>query len=342
MMRGRKKKVERKRESSNGLNIVSLFSGIGGLDLGFMYSGYNIIWANDFDKSAVKTYTANIDSNIIEGDITKIYKEIPQSDILIGGFPCQPFSMMGKQKGFDDERGTLFFTIQRIIELYKTKPKILVLENVKNLLSHDHGHTFKRMKGILNDLGYIVHAKVLDTKDFGLPQTRRRVFVVAFLKSVFGSDAYDYKYPEGHKLQTSVFDILDKSVDKKYFLSKKFLPTILAGGSGNYYSKSEIDLPIARPLTATMHKMHRANQDNYYHDIENRKKFQEDSKRPISDVRRLTPNECRKLQGFPSDWKFVVSDTQSYREFGNAVSVNVSYAVAQSINKFLREKGYVK
>lgn len=334
--------MERKQAKPNGLSVVSLFSGIGGLDLGFMYSGYNVIWANDFDKNAVKTYKNNIGSNIIEGDITKLYKDIPQSDVLIGGFPCQPFSMMGKQQGFNDERGTLFFTIQQIIELHQHKPKILVLENVRNLLSHDHGNTFKRMKKILNDLGYIVHAKVLDTKEFDLPQTRRRVFVVAFLKAVFGDQANDYQYPQGYKLQTTVFDILDKSVDKKYFISEKFLPTILANGSGNYYSKSEIDLPIARPLTATMHKMHRANQDNYYHDEINRQKFVATKERPISSVRRLTPNECRKLQGFPSDWQFVVSDTQSYREFGNAVSVNVSYAVAQSINDFLRKINYIK
>ena len=334
--------MERKQAKPNGLSVVSLFSGIGGLDLGFMYSGYNVIWANDFDKNAVKTYKNNIGSNIIEGDITKLYKDIPHSDVLIGGFPCQPFSMMGKQQGFNDERGTLFFTIQQIIELHQHKPKILVLENVRNLLSHDHGNTFKRMKKILNDLGYIVHAKVLDTKEFGLPQTRRRVFVVAFLKAVFGDQANDYQYPQGHKLQTTVFDILDKSVDKKYFISEKFLPTILANGSGNYYSKSEIDLPIARPLTATMHKMHRANQDNYYHDEINRQKFVATKERPMSSVRRLTPNECRKLQGFPSNWKFVVSDTQSYREFGNAVSVNVSYAVAQSINDFLRKINYIE
>lgn len=334
--------MEQKQAKPNGLSVVSLFSGIGGLDLGFIYSGYNVIWANDFDKNAVKTYKSNIGSNIVEGDITKLYKDIPQSDVLIGGFPCQPFSMMGKQQGFNDERGTLFFTIQQIIELHQHKPKILVLENVRNLLSHDHGNTFKRMKKILNDLGYIVHAKVLDTKEFGLPQTRRRVFVVAFLKEVFGDQANDYQYPQGYKLQTTVFDILDKSVDKKYFISEKFLPTILANGSGNYYSKSEIDLPIARPLTATMHKMHRANQDNYYHDDINRQKFVATKERPMSSVRRLTPNECRKLQGFPGDWKFVVSDTQSYREFGNAVSVNVSYAVAQSINDFLHKIDYIR
>ena len=327
--------MERKSERSNNLSVVSLFSGIGGLDLGFMYSGYNLIWANDFDKSSVKSYLNNVSSNIVEGDITKLYKTIPQSDILIGGFPCQPFSIMGKQKGFEDERGTLFFTIQKIIELHTDKPKILVFENVKNLLTHNHGATFTKMKNILEELGYVVHAKVLNTKDFGLPQVRRRVFIVCFLKSVFGDKAFKYQYPQGQVLEQSVFDLLDKDVAPKYFISKKFLPTILADGSKNYHSKSEIDLPIAHPLTATMHKMHRANQDNYYHDMKNRKKFQENLKRPISDVRRLTPNECRKLQGFPSDWEFVVSDTQLYREFGNAVSVNVSYAVAQSINKFL-------
>lgn len=332
--------MERKSEKSNNLSVVSLFSGIGGLDLGFMYSGYNLIWANDFDKSSVKTYLNNVSSNIVEGDITKLYKTIPQSDILIGGFPCQPFSIMGKQKGFDDKRGTLFFTIQKIIEQHTNKPKILVFENVKNLLTHNHGTTFTKMKNILEELGYVVHAKVLNTKDFGLPQVRRRVFIVCFLKSVFGDKAFKYQYPQGQVLDQSVFDLLDKNIESKYFISKKFLPTILADGSGNYHSKSEIDLPIAHPLTATMHKMHRANQDNYYHDIKNRKKFQENPKRPISDVRRLTPNECRKLQGFPSDWEFVVSDTQLYREFGNAVSVNVSYAVAQSINKFLNSINY--
>lgn len=334
--------MERKQQKPNGLTVVSLFSGIGGLDLGFMYSGYDVIWANDFDKNSVKTYKANVSEKIVEGDITKLYKEVPESDVLIGGFPCQPFSIVGKQKGFDDERGTLFFTIQQIVESHQNKPKILVLENVKNLLSHDHGRTFKRMYGILSDLGYIVHVKVLNTKDFGLPQNRRRVFVVAFLKSEFGEKAYEYKYPEGRKLQTTVFDLLDESVDKKYFVSERLLPTILADGSGNFYHKAETDLSIAHTLTATMHKMHRASQDNYYHDKINRKKFVATEERPISDVRRLTPNECRKLQGFPSDWKYVVSDTQLYRQFGNAVTVNVSYAVAQSINEFLKKIGYSK
>ena len=240
--------MERTSEKSNGLTVASLFSGIGGLDLGFMYSGYNLVWANDFEKNAVDVYKENVDERIVLGDITEIYEQVPETDVLIGGFPCQPFSMMGKQKGFDDERGTLFFTIQRIIEMHEQQPKILVLENVKNLLTHDHGRTFKKMKSILEDLGYIVHAKVLNTSDYGLPQNRRRVFVVAFLKDEFGDAAYDYAYPEPVKLNKTVYDLLDEDVDKKYFLSYKILPTIIANGSGNYHSKSEIGLEVARPL----------------------------------------------------------------------------------------------
>lgn len=317
--------------------VVSLFSGIGGLDLGFINAGFDIIWANDFDKHSVQSYKENIDNNIILGDINEVYEDIPRHDILIAGFPCQPFSLMGKQLGFNDDRGTMFFTIQKIIKLHNEKPKVLVLENVKNLLTHENGKTFKKMKSILELEGYTVFADVLDTKDYGLPQTRRRVFVVAFLTEDFGEKTNKFEYPSKINLDTNVYDLLDSNVDKKYFLSYKILPTILSNGSGNYHSKSEIGLEIARPLTATMHKMHRANQDNYYEDFENRSKFTDSIDRPISAVRRLTPNECRKLQGFPSDWKYVVSDTQLYRQFGNAVSVNVAYNVAKCIRNFLEE-----
>lgn len=330
--------MERVNTSPNGLKVVSLFSGIGGLDLGFIYEGFEIIWANDFDKYSVKTYKENIDSNIHEGDLNEIYESIPEHDVLIAGFPCQPFSMMGKKLGFDDERGTLFFTIEKIIKLHTKKPKILVLENVKNLLTHDNGKTYLRMKTILNDLGYMVHTKVIDAKDFGVPQTRRRVFLVCFLESEFSDVISEYKFPNPIKLECKVQDLLDEKVDKKYFLSYKILPTILSHGSGNYYSKSEIGLEIARPLTSTMHKMHRANQDNYYEDFYNRSLFEDTSDKPISAVRRLTPNECRKLQGFPSDWKYIVSDTQLYRQFGNAVAVNVSFYIAKSINAILRKE----
>ena len=327
--------MERIKRKPNGLNAVSLFSGIGGIDLGFLNAGFNVIWANDFDKDAVQTYKANIDENIVLGDINNHLEEIPSHDVLLAGFPCQPFSMMGSQKGFEDDRGTLFFTIEKILK--KHKPKIIVLENVKNLLTHDSGKTFNRMKSILEDeLHYTVHAKVLNTQNYGIPHTRRRVFIVGFLNNHFGTSAKLFKYPEPIDLQQTTFDLLDEEVDKKYFLSYKILPTILSNGSGNYKSKSEINLKIAKPLTATMHKMHRANQDNYFEDFKNREKFNDTKVRPISNVRRLTPNECRKLQGFPSDWKYVGSDTQLYRQFGNAVTVDVAYFLAQSINFFCK------
>ncbi|WP_323707275.1 DNA (cytosine-5-)-methyltransferase [Mammaliicoccus vitulinus] len=322
----------------NGLKVVSLFSGIGGLDLGFIYEGFKIVWANDFDKYSVKSYKENIDRNIYEGDLNEIYKTIPEHDVLIAGFPCQPFSTMGKKLGFDDERGTLFFTIEKIIKLHKKKPKILVLENVKNLLTHDNGRTYEKMNSILTELGYRVYTNVIDAKEYGLPQTRRRVFLVCFLEKEFSGIINEYEFPKPIPLNNKVQDLLDEKVDKKYFLSYKILPTILSHGSGNYYSKSEIGLDIARPLTSTMHKMHRANQDNYYEDFQNRNLFQDTIEKPISAVRRLTPNECRKLQGFPSDWKYVVSDTQLYRQFGNAVAVDVSYYIAKSINDFLRKE----
>jgi DNA (cytosine-5-)-methyltransferase len=316
---------------------VSLFSGIGGLDLGFIKQGFNIIWANDFDKYAVESYKANIDSNIVYGDLNNYLEDIPEHDILLAGFPCQPFSLMGKQQGFTDERGTLFFTIERILK--KHKPKVIVLENVKNLLTHDRGKTIKRMLEILEDkLNYKVYYDVLNTSDYGLPQTRRRVFIVGFLIEEFGEELNTFTFPSPEKLNETVFDLLDENVDKKYFLSHKILPTILSNGSKNYYSKSEINLKIAKPLTATMHKMHRANQDNYYEDIVNRNKFEDTVEKRISTIRRLTPNECRKLQGFPNNWKYVVSDTQLYRQFGNAVSVNVSEKLAEQVKKVIKKK----
>ena len=328
--------MERIKYKKRHLKTVSLFAGAGGLDLGFLNAGFDIVWANDIDKYAYESYRHNISDHIVLGDINQLLNKIPSHDVLIGGFPCQPFSMMGQQLGFEDERGTLFFTIEQIVRTHR--PKIIVLENVKNLETHNGGETFARMQRILRDellddngLGYSVFYQVLNSADFGIPQTRRRVFVVAFDRGYFNNIDINFEFPQPIELQQNLKDILDDSVDKKYFLSEKILPTILSHGTGNYYSKSEIDLKIARPLCATMHKMHRASQDNYVTDVENRRKFEDTEEKRISNVRRLTPNECRKLQGFPSEWEINVSDTQAYRQFGNAVTVDVAYNVAMQI-----------
>ena len=305
------------------LKILSLFSGCGGLDQGFVNEGYEVVWANDFDKYAVETYKANFGDHIVLGDINQIAIEsLPDFDMLIGGFPCQPFSMMGEERGFEDARGTLFFRIAEIVK-YKIeqnkKPKVLVLENVRTLKPHNNGETFKTILKILEeDLGYKVFYNILNSADYGVPQTRNRLYMICF-----SDRKIEFEFPKKVELNLCLQDILEESVDEKYFLSEKFIPTILSNGTKGYKSKSEIDLKIARPLCATMNKMHRACQDNYV--TQNGR------------IRRLTPRECARLQGFSDDFVIPVSDTQAYKQFGNAVTVNVSQAIAKAVKNKLEE-----
>lgn len=307
------------------MRILSLFCGCGGLDKGFDEAGYNIVWANDFDKYAVETYRANFGNHVVLGDINEIeLDDLPEFDAIIGGFPCQPFSMMGAEKGFDDTRGTLFF---RIVEIVKhkidigRKPRVLVLENVRSLKTHDKGKTFKTIKRVLEEeLNYKVFDAILNTADYGIPQTRNRTYIVCF-----ANENAEFQFPEKQELNLTLQDMLEHDVDDKYFLSERILPTILSDGTGGYKAKSEIDLRIARPLCATMAKMHRACQDNYV--TQNNR------------VRRLTPRECARLQGFTDDFLIPVSDSQAYKQFGNAVTVNVSRAVANEVRHELERLG---
>lgn len=307
------------------MKVVSLFSGLGGLDKGFMDTGYDVIWANDFDKFAVQTYKANFGDHIVLGDINEIpLEDIPDCDVLIGGFPCQPFSMMGLQKGFEDTRGTLFFRIAEIIndKIQKgKKPKVIILENVRSLTTHRNGETYKEIYRVLhNVLGYHVFREILNSADFGVPQTRNRTYIVCF-----ADESINYEFPKPQKLHKTLQELLEHDVESKYYLSDRILPTILSNGTGGYQAKSEIDLKIARPLCATMAKMHRACQDNYV--TQNGR------------IRRLTPRECARLQGFEDSFVIPVSDCQAYKQFGNAVTVNVSKAVARSVKDTLKEHG---
>ncbi|MSC86290.1 DNA (cytosine-5-)-methyltransferase [Eubacterium sp. am_0171] len=307
------------------MKILSLFSGIGGLDSGFESVGFKVVWANDFDKYAVETYRANYKSKIVLGDINEIdVNDLPDFDVLIGGFPCQPFSMMGAELGFEDTRGTLFFRIAEIIKHridIGKRPKAVILENVRTLRTHDKGKTFKTIKNVLeNELGFVVFDDILNTADYGLPQTRNRTYIVCF-----SNQDIEFSFPKKKELKLTLQDLLEEKVDDKYFLSERILPTILSNGTGGYKAKSEIDLKIARPLCATMAKMHRACQDNYV--------TQEGR------VRRLTPRECARLQGFKDSFVIPVSDSQAYKQFGNAVSVSVAKAVAQQVKKSLIKVG---
>lgn len=303
------------------MRILSLFCGCGGLDMGFVKAGYNIVWSNDFDKYAVETYKANFTHPVILGDINQVdLDSLPDFDILIGGFPCQPFSMMGEKRGFEDARGTLFFRIAEILQdriAKGKKPNAVILENVRSLKTHDSGRTFATIKRILEvDLNYIVFDDILNSADYGIPQTRNRTYIVCF-----ANHSAAFSFPEKQPLNTTMKKLLETDVNEKYFLSEKILPTILSNGTGGYKAKSEIDLDVARPLCATMAKMHRACQDNYV--TQNGK------------VRRLTPRECARLQGFDNSFVIPVSDSQAYKQFGNAVTVNVAYQVAQSVKETL-------
>lgn len=307
------------------MRVLSLFCGCGGLDMGFVNAGYDIVWANDFDRYAVETYRENFGDHVVLGDINQVnLEELPEFDMLIGGFPCQPFSMMGRERGFEDTRGTLFFRVAEIIKSRIDsghKPKVIVLENVRSLKTHNKGQTFKTIMRVLEkDLGYKVFYDILNTADYGIPQTRNRTYIVCFANK----DA-EFTFPEKIELDSTLQDILEDNVDSKYFLSDRILPTILSDGTGGYRARSEIDLRIARPLCATMAKMHRACQDNYV--TQNGR------------IRRLTPRECARLQGFSDDFIIPVSDSQAYKQFGNAVTVNVAQAVAGRIHEVLLELG---
>lgn len=325
--------MERKKDIKKKYTLVSLFSGIGGIDLGFEFAGFECVWANDFDKFAVETYKANVGEQIVHGDIRLVKDQIPDHDVLVGGFPCQPFSTLGKLQGFDDEqsRGTLFFEIMDIAKKHDTK--VIVLENVKNIVKHDKGKTFARIQQELEDAGYIFNWQILDSQDYGVPQRRNRVFMVCFNKKYFKD--VPFSYPQKVELKVTTQDLLDDNVEEKYFLTKRIAHTILGEGTKGYIVKPTIDLPISKTLTATMHKMHRASQDNYVTDKKNYNRNVIDKEKRIP-IRKLTPNECRQLQGFPSEWVQVVSDAAAYKQFGNAVTVDVAYAVAKEVFKYMK------
>ncbi len=340
------------------ISHIELFAGLGGFRMAMQLVAASSSTAftcrafSEIDANAVQSYKANFDTTgeIEMGDIVsfteseKLLQTLPHVDLVTGGFPCQSFSMMGEQKGFNDPRGNLFFNIIRVIK--QAKPPFILLENVKNLKTHDGGNTFRIIRESIEKLGYLFFADIFNTADFGLAQTRNRVYMFATNHAVppyFSFTAKDirdfYSKRWGKNLfvrrQESTRDILDGDVSSKYFLSQKIKETILANGSGGFISKSDIDLQIARPLCATMHKMHRACQDNYF----SQGFINGEYEGPTSGasaiempIRRITPREAFRLQGFPE--RFVsnieslgLSDSAMYKLAGNAVSVNVVYAI---------------
>ena len=251
------------------MKVLSLFSGIGAFEKALENLGvpFELVNFCEFDKYAVKSYCAihGVDEQKNLGDITKVDEtKLPKDiDICTYGFPCQDISNSGLQKGLFNEDGTytrsgLFFEALRIIE--STKPKIAIAENVKNLVSKKFNAQFQIVLASLEAAGYNNYYKVLNAKDYGVPQNRERVFIVSIRKDI---DHGLFQFPDPFPLEIRLKDVLEDEVDERYFLSDKSLQYVCATGTKNFYYKPEIDLDVARPLTATMHKAHRASQDNY-------------------------------------------------------------------------------
>lgn len=368
------------------IRIATLFSGIGAIEHSIERLGldHEIVFAGDIDPFVKKSYFANhkINESKWHDDVTKFsakkYKY--KVDLLVGGSPCQSFSMVGKRAGLKDTRGTLFYDFARIID--ECRPKVFIFENVKGLLSHDNGKTWRVIQEVFNSLGYKIFSQTMNSKNYGIPQHRERIFVVGFRKK-----NQEFTFPAPIKLETTMQDFLEdftdskyflggkgikfvtssknrlkrytqidgeialcqkanqqfnwhgdfvfegvenpmafdefvfniNEVEEKYFLSKKVKHYVLAGGTKNFKTSNKTDLPVARPLLQTMHKMHRAGVDNYV--------TYERGK-----IRKLTPKECLRLMGFRDTFKIVVSDTQMYRQAGNSIVVDVLIALLKQMD----------
>ena len=313
--------------------FIDLFAGIGGMRIAFERQGGNCVYSNEWNKYCQQTYFANFGEQP-DGDITKVdARIIPDHDILVAGFPCQPFSIAGVSKkqslgratGFEDKtQGTLFFDVCRIIKA--KRPKAFMLENVKNLKSHDHGRTFQIIMESLEELDYEVFYSIRDGQDY-VPQHRERILLVGFDRRRYGTELdfkYDLKPADPKPLMK---DILEKNPDERYTLSDKlwnylqnYAEKHKAAGNGFGYGIADPE-GIARTLSA-----------RYYKDGSEILIAQEGN-----NPRRLTPRECARLQGFPDDFKIVVSDTQAYKQFGNSVVVPLMTDVAGLIVRKMKE-----
>ena len=294
--------------------FIDLFAGIGGIRLGFESVGGRCVFSSEFDEDACKTYEANFGEHP-SGDITEIAaSDIPDFEVLLAGFPCQAFSIIGKKEGFANETcGTLFFEIERI--LAEKRPKAFMLENVRNLVSHDKGNTFRIIRSHLEALGYNVYAKVLNALDFGVPQKRERIIIVGFIDDVFFT--FPEPLPLGQRL--SLADVLQQDVDDKYYVKDRIRESRLMRLKDPNYPRPYISHENMAGSITPHHYcscLRAGASANYI---------------LINDERRPTEREMLRLQGFPEDFKVVVSYGKIKHQTGNSVAVPVIRAVAQQM-----------
>lgn len=300
------------------MKFIDLFAGIGGMRIGFEKAGGKCVFASEIDVFCQKTYTANFEKRPL-GDITKVdSSQIPDHDVLVAGFPCQPFSLIGKKKGIEDQNGKLFNEILRILEFKKTK--VFLLENVVGLKTVNNGDTFLYIISSLNKLGYKVFYQTLDAKDFNLPQKRKRLFLVGFDSKVFGKDL-EFEFPKGFKKKKYINQILENDI-KGYEISKQL--------QQNYLFKK--GLRQVEVVNKQSKIQVRALLANYYRVQRLTGSFVEDGE---TGLRFFTSKECLQIMGFPKKFKLPVSRTQIYKQLGNAVCVPVVKELAVKIIEIL-------
>lgn len=347
------------------IRLATSFSGIGAIEYALKRLGLKteIIFAGDINKNCKIAYFANYNINddrwhtdIHEFDASPYKGKV---DLFVGGAPCQAFSIVGEQRGFEDTRGTLFREFARVVK--ECQPKVFIFENVQGLFKHDQGRTWEVVRKTFEDYcGYDVHYQLLNARDYGVPQTRERLYCIGFKKKT------NFKYPAPIELKYRMYDFLEdftncrfysedtktkylsnddahveelklgvckeafndfifkeKEVEDKYYLSEKVARYVLAGGTKTFKTSTKTDLDVARPLLQSMHKMHRAGVDNYV-------TFRKD--KGINGIRKLTPRECHRLMGFRDDFKIVVANTAAYMQAGNSIVVDVFMAIMKQLD----------
>ena len=325
---------------------IDLFAGIGGIRLVFDHAFNDqivTVFVSEWDKFAQETYSDNFqDDLVIQGDITKIKEEeIPAFDICLAGFPCQAFSLAGSRKGFADDykgmsRGTLFFDVARICEYHK--PKVIFCENVKGLTIHDKGRTFKVITGTLEELGYTVFYKVLNSRDYGVPQNRERIYIVAFRNDI---DSSKFQFPEATDSTKTIRDIIEEEeVSVKYYLSTQYIETLKqhkarheAKGNGFGYEIRSLDDVAGAIVCGGMGRERNLIIDKRLTNFTPITHIKGEVNR--EGLRKMTPREWARLQGFPDSYKLKLADTHLYKQFGNSVSVPVIQAIAEQIKRVL-------
>lgn len=312
--------------------VCSLFAGIGGIDLAFEQAGFEVVWANEIDKDACKTYRLNFPNTIlVEDDIRNIDAEdILDFDVLTAGFPCQSFSVCGNKKGFNDDRGNLFFEIMRISE--RKKPAIIFLENVANLTEHDNGKTFNRIHNELCERDYIIKYMIADACNYEIPQHRTRTYIVAFKDEEMSNR---FIFPKEQVLNKRIFDIIDRSIkaEDKFYLDENSvqyqkIKTAITD-ENQIYRFSDYGIQKSKDgISFTL----KANMGTWY----NRVPIIKDN----FGIRTITPKECLALQGFPSSFEFSNIPMKSmYIQCGNTVVVPIVYKISKNImNVFNRKK----